>query len=53
MEFLKEYAWAAAGVVMVVEYLIAKSKLESNSIIEVSLSIIKMVFGLDKDKKLK
>ncbi len=48
MEFLKEFEWAAVGVVMVVEYLISVSKLKSNSTIELALNVLKFVFGMDK-----
>ena len=55
-EFVKEYAFYAMGVVLVLEYLLGSSKIiKPNSSIEavlkVMVSIFKLVFGGKEEKK--
>ena len=52
-KFLAEYSWAAVLAVLVVESLIAASKLKSNSTIELVMNIVKFIFGLDKKEESK
>ena len=47
-EFFEKYSYIAFLVVFIAEYIIAHSPLESNSAIDIVLSVVKFIFGLDK-----
>ena len=46
--FIESWNWLAVGLIMIVEYLIGISRLESNSTIEMIINMVKFIFGIGK-----
>ena len=52
-KFVMEYSWIAMLVIMIVEFLIGKAKIKPNSTIDVVITVVKFLFGLDKKEEIK
>jgi len=46
--FVEQYSYIAFILVFVAEFLIGKSKMKSNSTIELAIKVVRFVFRLDK-----
>ena len=47
-DFVEKYSYIAFLLVFVAEFLIGKSKMKSNSTIDLAIKVVKFVFRLDK-----